>query len=45
MVAEYAPYAEGGHELAHGMILTPGWPDPVRLARLRAEINRIPVQA
>jgi hypothetical protein len=38
MVAEYAPPAEGGYELARGMIVPADWPDPALLAALESRI-------
>jgi len=39
MVAEYAPLAEGGTEIARGMVLPAGWPDPAMLATLMARAS------
>lgn len=37
-VAEYAPAQDGGHELARGILLPPGWPSQAMLASLLARI-------
>lgn len=41
MVAEYAPADAGGTEIARGMLLPANWPDPARLAALRAKIHAL----
>lgn len=43
-VAEYAPPAEGGAELARGMLLPAGWPSPAMLSSLLARIAALPDQ-
>ena len=40
LVAEYAPPAEGGAELARGMVLSPDWPDPAWLGKLLDQLAR-----
>ncbi|MBV1774976.1 DUF1853 family protein [Burkholderiaceae bacterium DAT-1] len=39
MLAEYAPPDAGGCELARGLVLPDGWPDPVKLDQLLDEID------
>lgn len=42
MVAEYAPPAEGGHELARGLVLPADWPQPGRLESLLDAVAALP---
>ena len=42
MVAEYAPLAAGGQELARGMVLPAGWPEADSLRQLRRKVAETP---
>lgn len=41
-VAEYAPAAAGGHEIARGMVLPADWPSPAMLASLLGRLAALP---